>query len=570
MLRIVRVGVSVLAVSAITLTVVLAPAAVAADGEATVVATWSPPDEQHPTNELSVDISGISFASTCYDPTLECKVWVESSYLDPSGPWDFSNSSKQVWPVEMNGGKAMPSFFTVTNYWPNSATPYTHVQVVVKYGTSVAVSNRVQVKDVLAEEPLLAWAHTWKPATSNGYTQYVMLVSAGQRRSLPGEICWQMTCNYSLWVVSGSGQEVRINAGGQLSGNLNSDLLVGTVGNLANDERVFVRLTATDGRTEDSPRLAPPESPDHVVTRGVDVSALTTSLVASGLAVEEACLPLQAFRTPQDIGTVTAATQGCIDAYATGGWAAVARTIATVRNAAGAAMTLSNLYDLVSDTPDGQGQPQPTLPRPVPAPNPSDPQGQTPNYMGDPYWTLVDRIDTRLREDADPQYAPASDSEWSTAAKQCFAQTTATWNGVTGHPCETEKIFLPGLDVFEAAQHDAEAIASNPAWVKLTRGKASDYSPRWYLADSRCFGSVSDGTACDEYPYGSTLQGGPGASLKTINAAENSLEGTKLNQFYAAIHCNVPQGANFLVIPTVLPDAVESTSVAPPTFWVCS
>jgi len=564
---------SSLGISAICLTsfIVVAPTAVAAAGEATVVATWTPTDAQHPTGELRVDISGVSFASLCYDQTHACYVTVESSYVDPSGPWDISQGIKDVHPVEMHSGNAMPSSFTLTNYFPGGVdlTPFTHVQVIVRYGTSIAVSERVQVRDVLPVEPLLAWVNMWKPSTSNGYTWYQIMVSAGLRRFLPGEICWWNQCDYSLWVVDESGQEVMVNAGDQMFGNLNHDVLSGNVMTLSGASRVFVRLTAFDGRTEDSPHLAPTASPYDAVTRGVNVTALTATLTTVGLDAIAVCPAMQEFRRPQDSYT-TEASIVCFDAYATGGWNAVVQAIVNTFGAAGAGYLMYATTQAINNTSgDPGGSPEPVT-RPVPPPNPIDPPGSAVSYVGDPYWGVIDRIETRMRVDVDPAYSPQNDGDWSTAARLCFAQGASQWNGVTAHPCETEKIFLPGLDVFPAAQHDAEAIVSNPAWVKLTRGQVPGVNAGWYEADSRCFGTVPTATSCDEYPYFSTLQGGPGASLKTINAAQNSLEGSRLRSFYAVGRCNVPAGTSFLVIPTVLPDADESTAVGPPTFWVCS
>ncbi len=573
MFRNARVVMSSFGMSALCLTsfIVVAPTAEAVTTEETVMATWSPAEG------LKVDISGVSFADSCYNATNlhHCNVYVQSFYVDPSGPWDISQSSIQVWPDNGPAGFAIPSSFTLSDYLPWTNPLHTHVQVTVStvdgstYGTSVAVSARVQVKDVLPKEPLLTWVQKWKPSTSNGYTEYAIYVSPGQRRFLPGEICDQMNCTYSLWAVSGSGEEFQIKNGGQLVGYINSDVLTGTIGNFTTNQRVFVRLTAADGRTEDSPHLAPPPSTNHVVSRGVDQTALTATLATAGLDAIAVCPAMQGFRRPQDSYT-TEASIVCFEAYEAGGWTAVVQAIVNTFGAAGAGYLMYAATEAINNTSgDPGGSPAP-ITRPVPPPNASDPPGSTVSYVGDPYWGVMDRIETRMRVDVDPAYSPQNDDDWSTAARLCYAQGASQWNGVTAHPCETEKIFLPGLNVFQAAQHDAEAIVSNPAWVKLTRGQVPGVNAGWYSRDSRCFGTLPTATACDEYPYFSTVQGGPGASLKTIDAAQNSLEGTRLNQFYAVSRCNVPQGASFLVIPTVLPVADESTAVGPPTFWVCS
>jgi hypothetical protein len=53
---------------------------------------------------------------------------------------------------------------------------------------------------------------------------------------------------------------------------------------------------------------------------------------------------------------------------------------------------------------------------------------------------------------------------------------------------------------------------------------------------------------CDEYRYLSTRQGGPGASLRPIDASDNHRAGARLGELYS--RCGVRRDqANFLVIP---------------------
>jgi hypothetical protein len=58
-------------------------------------------------------------------------------------------------------------------------------------------------------------------------------------------------------------------------------------------------------------------------------------------------------------------------------------------------------------------------------------------------------------------------------------------------------------------------------------------------------------TNCDEYPYYSTMEGGPGASLKNIDADDNQKEGRLLQDFRTA--CKVTTtDPEFMVAPLVV------------------
>jgi hypothetical protein len=56
-------------------------------------------------------------------------------------------------------------------------------------------------------------------------------------------------------------------------------------------------------------------------------------------------------------------------------------------------------------------------------------------------------------------------------------------------------------------------------------------------------------TNCDEYPYYSTSEGGPGASLENINGKQNALEGRLLQDFAGPLGCNLSPGDAYTVIP---------------------
>jgi hypothetical protein len=126
----------------------------------------------------------------------------------------------------------------------------------------------------------------------------------------------------------------------------------------------------------------------------------------------------------------------------------------------------------------------------------------------------------------------------------------------------------------EATQHDIRAIAKHPLeWTLLTRGpnsEAADGSEAlaargWYRNLPQCQ-AKNAGQDCDEYPFYSTIQGGPArdgfpvGDIEPIDATDNRRQGAILNGFYRG-QCNVNQGVSFLVV------AIDSDIV--PTFGYC-
>jgi len=129
--------------------------------------------------------------------------------------------------------------------------------------------------------------------------------------------------------------------------------------------------------------------------------------------------------------------------------------------------------------------------------------------------------------------------------------------------CAKIPIYSPGIDVQQAAQHDATAISQSQPFLlhfeneaQKSTGTAS-VAPvlRGWYGDpaTNCSGPVVarpdvNATNCDEYPYYSTVEGGPatatspiGASLQNINATENGIQGNQLQQLYAA--CGIVSSA---------------------------
>ena len=126
--------------------------------------------------------------------------------------------------------------------------------------------------------------------------------------------------------------------------------------------------------------------------------------------------------------------------------------------------------------------------------------------------------------------------------------------------CESMPIFAPGLiDIKEASEHDADAIASGQPAVLHFVSSADKNSGPYSLPSSwttrveyaNCGpGKVPGETQCDEYPYYSTAEGGPGASLRNIRKEDNSKEGGLLSYFYT--RCGLVSSAapnEYLVVP---------------------
>ena len=147
--------------------------------------------------------------------------------------------------------------------------------------------------------------------------------------------------------------------------------------------------------------------------------------------------------------------------------------------------------------------------------------------------------------------------------------------------CSSLPIFISGYDVREASQHDLEALGwlsspnnagqtVNPAWVELNRDVPNKPGDGWYTGKAPCTSPTPPGANCDEYPFYSTTQGGPGANLKYIDGNQNQLQGRILGYFYTSNTytaygqgCNLPTGQAFLAIP--LPTGIKVN-----TTWACN
>lgn len=158
----------------------------------------------------------------------------------------------------------------------------------------------------------------------------------------------------------------------------------------------------------------------------------------------------------------------------------------------------------------------------------------------------------------------------TTAADTCLAQVAGALLGDPYSECESTPIFASGRsDVPQATDHDITAIGTNPAWAKLNYlPSASQTGSRsWYSSLPACAGVVAGVTSCDEYPFWSSVQGGPNSvpqpHLAVIDSGQNSLQGSKYGTFVSS--CHMSSGDAFIAAP--LPATVPSPA---PTLILCN
>jgi hypothetical protein len=137
---------------------------------------------------------------------------------------------------------------------------------------------------------------------------------------------------------------------------------------------------------------------------------------------------------------------------------------------------------------------------------------------------------------------------------------------ITLEDCEDLAIYSPGQDVPEAEQHDFDAIgAGQPSvlhYMNSTDKTARGTSSGWYsaVAYNNCgLGSTpaAPNTECDEYPYYSSAEGGPGASLRQISADDNGRQGNQLQTFYSQCGLNgTGTSSEYIVVPDPFYDSI--------------
>jgi hypothetical protein len=126
-------------------------------------------------------------------------------------------------------------------------------------------------------------------------------------------------------------------------------------------------------------------------------------------------------------------------------------------------------------------------------------------------------------------------------ARACL-EYTARIGYNSGQQCVDAPIFASGADVPEATNHDIEALATNPWWVRLNY-EYGETKPGSGWQTGMC-PDIQAGQECDEYPFFATEQGGPLArplpDLKAIDATQNRSQGGMYNAFRQA--CGLKTG----------------------------
>jgi Deoxyribonuclease NucA/NucB len=165
-------------------------------------------------------------------------------------------------------------------------------------------------------------------------------------------------------------------------------------------------------------------------------------------------------------------------------------------------------------------------------------------------------------------------------ATQCLNQIGIPNSGATQSPvmpivlltsakCQNLAIYAPGLDVETATRHDLESISDGQPAVlhyESESMKSSGTNPilrswKGATASNACAaGAVPGVTQCDGYPYFSTFEGGPGASLRSIIGVDNGRQGNQLQQLYNV--CGLNTGTAIAEIEYVVVPILTANSVA--------
>lgn len=538
--------------------VVPSQSALAADGYAGVTLDYDS-EHDYTWSGVTVNTSDTPFLAA-YNGTAwnRRSISVIVSYVDSSGPWDFVRYTTSGSDRDSNAAAApLPPQFRLDFTEPNSS-PTTHLAVSLAYldasGAKHAItSDLIQFRAAVPEVPVEMNVSSWTKAVS-GYSKATVSIPIDARRTLRGQPC-EFGCNRELWGVTGEGEKVLIAT--SASSPFTTQILYSRF------ERLVPALANVSGSLRHFGVAYAMPGAQSVVYDGVDLDA-TTSLIDSlalGLGAIDICRPMNSVRLQSD-GSTTAAFLQCTEAYEIGGTRGV---VYNMLNKFGKSAVARILSALVSPP----GEPAPDVERPRIDPNPLDPPAPlNPPTIGDIYFAEIDRIEARLATaDASRALEP---TEVRTLARTCYAYASALVGA--GSECERMPVFMPGIDVFEAARHKSAAILAYPEWVQLTRGTPSSTSNRqWYANEPECQGRSVD-LHCDEYPYFASRQAGPAtvdkprASLRLVTAAQNLSEGGQLGGFLA--RCKVAEDDPFLVVPTVFdnPDPSRSPSIVTVSF----
>ncbi len=292
------------------------------------------------------------------------------------------------------------------------------------------------------------------------------------------------------------------------------------------------------------------------VSDAVDVDGLGLALLAGGVTAEQVCEFTLFVPGTHLAGTSTSdQTNACESAAAAG--ASMRSVLARILQAGGGAVVAAIALEFVRDGSRTAAPPAWSAQESPAPPTPRTPPASVPDGI----WRIT-KLAKRLAAVNQVDEATAD-----VVTEQCLKLVTIAYTGVDPYStCSSKPIFLSGqADVPEATDHDIEALAQYPAWVELNF-KSGGNGPRgWNDSDPICQAKLT-GQNCDEYPFLSTQQGGgtarPRPSLKVIDGLQNSLQGTRLGQFYNV--CAIQDGDAFLAVP------VPPSAPSVPTLAMCN
>lgn len=335
--------------------------------------------------------------------------------------------------------------------------------------------------------------------------------------------------------------------------------------------------------------LTPESSVDAVVSE-----MLVAQRLLSSQALElEICARLGDIYPSNQLfhGTEADITAVCLETDATlrrTRWLQVLGTIGVTTTAATIASSYWELRNGRPDTPAPGPDPDPV---PVPDHGPDPTQGPFRRELE--VAQLVDRIQKQ---------ATLTNGDAQTAAYRCLnmQERLLALPGYTGSdtPCLSYALYFPGVETGEVAIHDLEAISSNPELALLTYMSSEDKADsgvqhNWY--QKKPYNKICKkdqdlhGGQCDEYPYYTTVEGGPSpkVSLKVVRSHFNSMEGNARKRMIYDRYCVMGADATgakthpgseitkFMVIPlaTEITHPVKKQVLAeyagPPSFHIC-
>ena len=173
---------------------------------------------------------------------------------------------------------------------------------------------------------------------------------------------------------------------------------------------------------------------------------------------------------------------------------------------------------------------------------------QPPTTTNNPPWTEEETtIGRTLTQRAT---RPLAEEFAKEIARACAAATALSTIPGVDNPCGAgADIYISGSDIPMTTAHIGGAIASGQPFI-LTRATnpLNEMVRGWYnrVEFPECQGRLP-GNWCDEYPFFSTLQGGPGASLMVVPGWEQEIQRNTLNNWFYA-RCPVPLGRSFIVL----------------------